>query len=512
MIPNEVSYETVRAGFRWWLSILLCVAVVGGVVPVATAGWEVLEEVDVLVVGGTPAGIAAAVAAARFGRTVALVEPRPFLGGVLTGAMLSTFDLSLGPDGRDSIGGIFAEVYRELGIAFDPWRARAFFQEFVGRERGIRLLVGTRLLAPLVEDGRAVGAVLEGFRSVRARVVVDATDDADYAAAAGATYTLGREESGIDRAMQAATLMFRLRGVSWPRVVAYLRRYEKPARRGGVYHRVAWGYSAIVERWVSPDPRVAAYDLNLSFLPDGTVWVNALQVFGVDGTRKWSRWSGYARAKRVVPEFVEFLRQHAPGFEEATVVEVAPELYIRETRHVRGLYTLTASDVVRGRRFWDRIAAAAYPIDLHPYTPGWMNPYRTRRFHFTVPLRSLVVRDVDNLFVASRSFSATYQAAGAARVVPVTMALGQAAGVAASVCVEHGVSPHALVRRHDLVALVQWRLQSLGARITHRTWARLPRADPKGVSSGGFIRYTPVGGPEHHRDRRRDGRGKEHAH
>jgi hypothetical protein len=438
-----------------------------GVVASPARGREV--HVHILVVGGTPAGIAAAVAAARSGHSVALVEARPFLGGVLTGAMLSSFDLSRGPDGRDTIGGIFHEVYRELDLAFDPRAARMRLLELVRREPAIDLRLGSRVRAVLVEAGRIRGAVLDDGTTIRARVVIDATDDGDVAAAAGARYTIGRESAGVDRLTQAATLMFRLRDVRWSEVVAYLTRSEKPRRAGGVYGSLAWGYHRIVSRWRSPDPeRIAAYDLNLSRLPDGSVWVNALQVFRVDGTDRTSRLDGYRRAKRVVPAFVAFLRAQAPGFARATLTEVAPELYIRETRHVVGLYTLTARDVIRQRHFWDRVAAGAYPLDLHPYFPGWTNPYRTRRFYFTVPLRSLVVRDVDGLFICSRAFSATYQAAGAARVVPVTMALGQAAGIAASVSVEAAVSPRELVRRHDLVALVQWRLQAAGAHISHR--------------------------------------------
>ncbi|MDR7469619.1 MAG: FAD-dependent oxidoreductase [Armatimonadota bacterium] len=461
-----------------WLLPALLLAAVGRPV------WAREEHLDILVVGGTPAGIAAAVAAARSGHSVALVEARPFLGGVLTGAMLSSFDLSRGPDGGDSVGGIFHEVYRELGLSFDPRTARVLLLELVRREPAIDLRLATRVRTVLVAEGRARGAVLDDGTKIQARVLIDATDDGDIATAAGARYTVGRESSGVDRLTQAATLMFRLRNVSWPDIVSYLRRYEKPRRTGGVYGSLAWGYRRIVTQWRSPHPeRIAAYDLNLSRLPDGSVWVNALQIFGLDGTDPASRLDGYRRAKRIVPAFVAFLREQAPGFARAALVEVAPELYIRETRHVEGLYTLTARDVIRQRHFWDRIAAAAYALDLHPYHPGWINPYPPRRFYFTVPLRSLVVRDVDNLFVCSRAFSATYQAAGAARVVPVTMALGQAAGIAASVSIEAAVSAHALLRRHDLVALVQWRLQASGARISHP--AQVPRAPVRILRPGG---------------------------
>jgi len=449
---------------------LLFLLVLNVAMPLAAqpAVYQAPERADVLVVGGSPAGIAAAIAAARQGRSVVLVEPRPFLGTVLTGAMLNTFDLNRMRDGRGLVEGIFAEVYRELGLTFDPRFAREFFRRKVASEKGIRLYLGTQVLHPVRKGNAVLGAIVQNRTRrwmVLAPVTIDATDDGDFAAASGAEYTLGREDSGIDRLMQAATLLFRLGGVDWPAVIRYIRENDKPFRRGGVRLGYAWGYRQVVRGFRSPDPRIAVVDMNLGRQPDGTVWVNALQVFGVDGTSRASRKDAYTRAKRLVPVFATYLKQRAPGFENASLIEVAPELYIRETRHVKGLYVLTADDILRQRVFWDRIAIASYPIDLHPYRAGERSPFAPRRRTYTIPLRSLIVRGIDNLFVASRAFSATYQAAGSARVVPTTMAMGEAAGVAAAVAVEYQVSPHVLIRRQELVGLVQLRLLGSGARI-----------------------------------------------
>ncbi len=428
-----------------------------------------LDHVDVLVVGGSPAGVAAALAAARQGRTVTLVEPRPFLGTVLTGAMLNVFDLDRGQHGENTVRGLFAELYDDLGMTFDPRDARRLFLERILAEPRISLHLNTSVVHPLLDGASVIGALVhspDGPRIILAQITVDATDDGDFAAAAGAEYTVGRETSRIDRAMQPATLLFRLSDVDWTSATVYIRRHDKPLRRGGVYLGYAWGYPSIVRQYEAEDPMIRAFDLNLGRQPDGTIWVNALQIFGVDGTDHLSRQQAYARAKHVVPSFVAFLRAQVPGFERAGLVEVAPELYIRETRHVQGLYVLSARDILRGRHFWDRIAAASYPIDLHPYHPGEVNPYKAARRLYTIPLRSLIPRAIDRLFVCSRAFSATYQAAGSARIVPTTMALGEAAGVAAAVSVERGVTPHELVHQHNLVALVQRRLQQSGARIS----------------------------------------------
>jgi hypothetical protein len=383
--------------------------------------------------------------------------------------MLNMWDLNLGPQHESTVQGIFGEFFQTLrGLTFDPKTARTLMLEKIRAEPRITLYLQTKILQPIVTQRGVIGAVIQttsGTHGVRATITIDATDDADVAAAAGVDYTLGRETSGIDRAMQPATLMFRLRDVEWPALVRYIVEEEKPLHRGGVNQGYVWGLGKIVRTYRSDDPGIRAYDMNIGRLPDKTVWINSLQIFDVDGTSEASRRDGYARAKLAVPAFVEFLRAQVPGFEHATLVEVAPQLYIRETRHIRGLYTLTALDLQNARRFWDRIAVASYPMDLHPYRPDEFSPLRAVRRVYTIPLRSLIPEKLDGMFVASRALSATYQAAGSARIVPTTMAVGEAAGVAASVCVERKVSPHGLINQLSLVSLVQERLQRAGARV-----------------------------------------------
>jgi hypothetical protein len=427
---------------------------------------------DLLVAGGSPAGVAAAVAAARQGLVVVLVEPRPFLGTVLTGAMLNMWDLNRAP-GRPQrflTKGVFLEVYRALGgVVFDPHDARAVFRAKVDAHPGIITLLETEIGRPIVEGDRVIGAVIrrrgEPETIVSAPVTVDATDDGDLAAAAGVPFTLGREASGIDRRMMAATLLFRLDGVDWTAIVAHALAHRRGPQPSGVFGAYAWGFRDAVGDYAPADERLSALDLNLGRMRDGTVWVNAIQVHDVDGTDAASRAEGYARAAAAIPGFVAYLRERAPGFARARLVEVAPELYIRETRHLRGLYTLTVHDILRNAVFWDRVAVASYPIDIHPYLRGEGHPYKVMRRPYTIPLRALVPVSIDGLFVASRAFSATYQAAASARVVPTTVAMGEAVGVAAAVCVERRVSPHALVADAHLVGEVQRRLVRAGAAI-----------------------------------------------
>ncbi len=425
---------------------------------------------DVLVVGGSPAGVVAAIAAARQGMVVVLVEPRSFLGTVMTGAMLNMVDLSRRRDGSPLIKGVFMEFYnRAGGISFDPRDVRRVFKEMVDAEAGITLMLKTELVRPLLEGNRIVGAAVRTpdgqVVAIRAAVTVDATDDGDLAAAAGVPFTYGREESGIDRRTMPATMMFRLADVDWKTVVRVAYAFRKGRQPSGAFRGYAWGFSQFMRDYVPQDPTLSAHDLNIGRMADGSVLINSLQIHDVDGTNRESRIDAYDRAKREIPRLVEYLRGNVPGFARARLVEVAPELYIRETRHLRGLYTLTARDIVTSTRFWDRIGAASYPVDIHQYKKGEQYPYRPVRKEYTIPLRALIAAKIDGLFVAGRALSATYQAAGSARVIPTTMAMGEGVGVAAAVVVQNRTTPQQLAERRDLVADVQQRLVRSGALI-----------------------------------------------
>jgi hypothetical protein len=422
-------------------------------------------KTEVLIVGGSPAGVAAALAAAREGRRVILLEPRPFLGTVLTGAMLNVFDLNH-RNGLSVVRGIYEQISTELGLAFDPRRAREVLLRRVSTEPRIRLMLKTRSVRVILEDGKLLGVLAEGadgrMFAVRAQVTVDATEDGDVAAAAGARYTMGREEAGGDRKMQPATLLFRVSAVHWPKVVALIQG-EEGRYRSGVYLGYLWGFNSQLKYYRPQDPRLEFDAMNVGRLPDGSAWINGLRIFEVDGTNQQSLRQARALAEREIPRIVQFLRRSVPGFANAYLVETAPELYVRETRHIWGLYRLTARDVLDGRVFWDRITVASYPIDLHPYVPGWVNPYHPRQRVYTIPLRALIPERPDGLLVASRAFSATYQAAGSARVVPVVMALGEGAGVAAALAVERRIGPHRLVQNRIQVTELQQRLRARGA-------------------------------------------------
>jgi hypothetical protein len=200
------------------------------------------------------------------------------------------------------------------------------------------------------------------------------------------------------------------------------------------------------------------------------------------------------RAKAELPRLIAFLRDRAPGFENADLVRTADYLYIRETRHIRGLQLLTAEDIVDSRVFWDAVGVASYPIDLHPYHPGEINPWSAQRYVYTIPLRALVPHGIDNMLVASRSISASYQAAGSARVVPTTMEEGQAAGAAAVLSIESKQLIPLFAVQPSLVHELQNTLQAQGVYLLPETIAAA--GGPGGHWPGAARSPVPPAGQE----------------
>jgi len=454
---------------------------------------------DVLVIGGTPAGIAAALAAARRGADVILVEARPLLGGDVVYAMLNQFDVPARPGEASPIHGIFAEFYDRLGTAFSTDKARRLFEDTVAVEPTLHAYTRTRVMKILKEGDTVTGVVLRGAldakghadeAEVRARVVVDATNDASVAARAGSGYYIGRENAHPDKAMQSVGLLFSVDKVDWQAVRAYTARYRwVPAsvkaaaeggvgripkkdgeklvklRLGGMHGSYMWERGDIVKDYVPRSPRIMTLSINFGRQGDGTVVLNTLNVVGVNGLDPESVLAARREAIAELPHYIAYLRRKMPGFSRAVLSRVAPELYVRETRHIHGYYSLKVADIRAGTRFFDRIAMASYPLDLHPYFKGQINPFGARRYYYTLPLRSLVPRKVDGLFVASRSLSATYSAAGSARVIPITMAAGEAAGAAAWLCARQNISPHDVMNDSRWVRQIQESLREWGADI-----------------------------------------------
>ncbi|WP_337844017.1 FAD-dependent oxidoreductase [Thermus sp.] len=391
-------------------------------------------QYDLVVYGGTPQGVAAAVAAAEEGLKVLLLEPSDRLGGVLTRGWLATWDLARDEEGLLQ-GGLFGKLYRRLGgdASFDVRAAEGALKAMT-EAAGVEVRLGEPLLGLEAREGRILALRIPSG-SLEAPLFVDASDTAELAHRAGATFTLGREDTGLDQRQMAATLVFRLEGVPWGAVFLALN-FEGQVRRtgAGAWGRSGWGFADLARGYTPGDPlRFHLRGLNLARRGDGSLLVNALLVFGVDGTDPLSVEEARAQAAKEAERVVEYLKAKDPlVFGTARLAGTAPDLYLRETRHLEALYRLRAEEVLLGKAFPDAVALGGYPLDGQAYFPGETPYLLGTPVPYGVPFRSLVPQGLKNLLVVSQAAGFDSVAAFSTRVVPLQVALGEAAGVASA--------------------------------------------------------------------------------
>ena len=221
---------------------------------------------DVIVVGGEPEGVAAAVAAARLGADVLLVERRPGLGGLFTFGMLNSLDMNYGPKGELLTQGVFAEFLKEVGgDSFDVEQAKSVLHRLVENEQNITLLLDTRYVSPVMSpDGAKILGVEVANRGKQSfyygGIIIDATQDADVAASAGVPYTIGSEDIGVNWTM-AQTLVFGVGGVDWPAIMRELNKDNNP--HTGANQVSAWGFGKEMKNYKPSNPRLRMRGLNI---------------------------------------------------------------------------------------------------------------------------------------------------------------------------------------------------------------------------------------------------------
>ena len=432
----------------------------------------VAAAVDVVVVGGGPAGIGAAVGAARAGARVVLAERYGFLGGNATAALVLPLmswhnevrgarargdedPLRLLPEdhgpGEPVVAGVLLELMDRLlsrgaalapseetgyTVPLDPEAYKSAALDLLDAA-GVRYLLHAFASGVTGEPQRPDGVVLEtksGPLVVRARVLVDATGDGDVAAAAGADYELGRD----DGLVQPMTLMFRIADFEHAGFEGYVR--EHPDQWRGVL-----GLWELIEQARADGELDLPRDDLLFFSTPRPreLTVNSTRVSGVLGIDVFDLTRAERRAREQLDSIMRFLRARVPGFEQAYAVQSGTQIGVRETRRIVGLHQLTADDVLRSRRFDDVIARGSYPIDIHDPKGGGgtLLERLPAGGAYDIPLRCLIPRDVDGLLVGGRCISGTHEAHSSYRVTPIALATGQAAGVAAALAARGGAAP-----------------------------------------------------------------------
>lgn len=435
------------------------------------------SDYDVIVVGSDPEGIAAAVSAARNGMKTLLLSKDSTPGGLYTLGALNFIDVPETRDGTTLVGGIYEEFVNAVGgSGFDIVNAANVFQDMLTSEKNITVRYNAKFQAPVMNGTTITGVtVLEDGQEVtyNAPYVIDATQDGDVAAAAGAPYTYAGEDIGERDREMGVTLVFRLSGVNWDSMTRYL-----TIKRGigelfnkstsmGVSGNTAWGFSDEGYAYEPKDSAMRLRGFNMARQDNGDVLVNALLIFDVDPLDEESREEGIERAKAELENIIPYLQDEFWGFSDCQLVGTADDLYVRESRHITCEYNLTIDDVLENRWQDDAICVTSYPVDVQPtktQTYGTVVGYPDQ---YAIGYKSLVPQDVDGLLVVGRSAGYTSLAAGSARIVPTGMACGEAAGVAVAVAKSLDKSPRDLVDNSAAISMIRDLLVDQGAKLDH---------------------------------------------
>ena len=423
---------------------------------------RVVDRSDVVVVGGGPAGIAAAVSAARNGASVTLLERYPYVGGLASGGMvlvlddmvngleitvqglctemierMRRMDLCVTPDDNDrqldrrdlpeswrrwARWGLFdfhtptAPHPICYAAAFDPDAFKQAAYDLFAEAR-VKLRAHSWFSSAIVEDGAVKGVVCqtkEGLQAIMGGVVIDATGDLDVAADAGASYV---EDSFI------LTTVSRWGGVDTDQAERF--EFEEPAKFKALDHEAKRILGGCWAFWWLKTP-----------LP-GVVWLNCPHIPKLSGLKVDDLTRAELEGRARIARLLSFAREKLPGFEKAYVVDFAPQTGVRQTRMLQGEYVVTKDDVMHRRHFADSVCRG--------------------RDYYT-PYRALLPKEVDQLLVAGRHYSVTPQAQKSSREIPPCMAMGEAAGIAAVIALDAGVT----VRKVDVRA-IQKRMRAQGA-------------------------------------------------
>lgn len=420
------------------------------------------SRVDILVVGGGPAGIIAALAAADDGMKVALIENRSFLGGNMTiGLPILGF---LGQKKNQIIKGLPQKFIDRLAARdaasehrpcplhmsitlVEPEAVKAVAFDML-KEKEVEMYLYTSFADVIMEKNQLKGVIIEsksGREVIFAKTVIDCTGDADVAYRAGVPCEQGNEQGGV----QPPTLMFSMANVDTEKLRmsiaqeprTYLTDFIPNEYFGQNRQFIVVGLRSLIQKaredgFSLPTDRTIV----ITGLKQGEAWINMTRVNGVDGTDPASLTEGEYQARKQIEDIIKYLNAYVPGFEDAFLARTAPFLGIRETRRIVGAYVMTRDDILSCRQFEDGIAVASYPLDIHHPVGGdctleWSGDC------YDIPYRSLLPLHVENLLVAGRSISTTHEAMSAIRVMAPCMAMGEAAGRAAKIAVKESIRP-----------------------------------------------------------------------
>ena len=402
----------------------------------------VMGEYDVIVVGGGPAGVGAALAAARNGASTLLIEQHGFLGGMWTaGMVIPIWDW-------ENKGGIMQEIvdglvagkqtaYSGPLLGFDI-EAMKYLLDRMMIDSGVHLLFHTYFAAPIMQGNSVCGVIVEnksGRQAYRSKCVIDCTGDADVAARAGAPFCVGRQSDG---ATQPMSLMFKVGEMDYVQPMDYS---AGPLKTTDLFFHME--HAAKIAGLDDYDFNFdRPYILSLPTPHQGIAEMTHIRNKSSINAKDLS--DAELEGRALVQEAMHFFTSYMPQFRHAILEQTAPHIGVRESRRIKGLYELTLDDILEGRNHHDGICTCAFNIDIHQPDGKSQEGHEYRSKPYQIPYRCLVPKTIDKLLVAGRCISGSYEAHASYRVTGDCVAMGQAAGTAAAMAVKSQVLPRLL--------------------------------------------------------------------
>lgn len=402
-----------------------------------------IADVDVLVCGAGPAGIGAAIMAARLGVSVMIVEAQGCLGGIATAGMMSHWGGRSSSKIMPEIWDLTYEKSKDIGwtqingcgkdtIYHDV--QKIVLEEMFQKEH-IKVLYYTLVCKAVVEDGSIIGVIVEnksGRGFIKAKQVIDSTGDGDVAASAGVPYFKGRETDGR---MQPCTIMFNVGGVDFDKAVF------PPSFETTIYTEKGELQALSKELLPFPAGHVLLYRQPMP----GTVCCNMTNAIEIDGTDGESLTKGVFTCRSQILPIVKFLREYVPGYENCWLMSSASLIGVRETRHFEGLETLSKDDILEAK-YCDNwvVRRGWFNFDVHNLTgssldkTGVQHEWKQNN-EYSIPYGCLLPKGVEGLLLSGRNISGSHMAHSNFRIMSVCIAIGEAAGVAAALSVKRGL-------------------------------------------------------------------------
>ncbi|MBQ3550949.1 MAG: FAD-dependent oxidoreductase [Clostridia bacterium] len=412
---------------------------------------DIINEADVLVLGGGPAGICAAVSAARQGVNVLLIERYGAIGGNLTLGNVSPIL------GRVSSGTMYDEVIGLLSathkdelkvetrngkeIHIDAEEAKGILVKLLN-DNNVRVMLQTAVCDVIKEDNVVCGVVVAtpfGMKAIKAKRIIDATGDGTAAYLAGCEYKLGRDSDGRT---QPVTLEFTISNVDEARAIMCFGGSDPVTLPDG--KKYSEFCKECEQNGILPK-NVSIVRLHRTFYP-GERNVNATQMNDINGLKYEDVFTAEVELRDQIDKVLDFLRKYVPGYENCMLKTSADTLGVRETRRIIGEYVMCDEDVEQGRHYDDAVVHNAwFLIDIHnPSGGGQAEGHSKMAVPYDIRYGALIPLKVENLLTAGRCISGTHRAHASYRVMAICMATGQAAGIAAALSIKKNVSPRML--------------------------------------------------------------------